>query len=65
MEIDASMGSFKSLENVYLKTTYNIEANGKHYDEGEIIARFDKIQISGLREFRDYVAQYIGQKHRM
>ena len=56
MEIDASMGSFKSLENVCLKTTYNIEANGQHYDEGEIIARFDKIQISGLREFRDYVA---------
>lgn len=56
MEVNASLGSFKSLENVCLKTTYNVEVNGKTYEAGEIIARFDKIQISGLREFRDYVA---------
>ena len=56
MEFDQSVGSFKSLENVCLKTTCNIEAAGKSYDAGEIIAKFDKIQISGLREFRDYVA---------
>ena len=43
MEFDSSVGSFKSLENVCLKTTCNIEAAGKNYDAGEIIAKFDKI----------------------
>ena len=54
--LDIELGSFKSLENVYLKTTQNIEANGISFKEGETIARFDKIQISGLTELKDYVA---------
>ena len=48
--------SFKSLEDVYLKATYDMEANGISFKEGETIARFDKIQVSGLKEFKDYVA---------
>ena len=54
--LDNELGSFKTLENVYLKATYDIEANGIQFKEGETIALFDKIQISGLTELKDYVA---------
>jgi len=54
--LNDNLGSFKSLENVHLKATYDIEANGISFKEGEIIASFDKIQISGLSELKDYVA---------
>ncbi len=50
------LSSFKSLENVHLKATSNIEAGGISFQEGETIALFDKIQISGLNEMKDYVA---------
>ena len=56
MVLTDSLGSFKTLENVHLKATYNIEANGISFDEGETIALFDKIQVSGLTEMKDYVA---------
>ena len=49
-------GSFKELEQVHLKATQNIEINGRTFEEGETIAYFDKIQISGLTEFKQYVA---------
>lgn len=62
--MDESLGSFKSLENVHLKTTYDIEANGRTFKEGETIALFDKIQVSGLNEFRDYVAARGGYDNR-
>ena len=54
--MDEKLFSFKSLEDVYLKATYDMEANGISFKEGETIARFDKIQVSGLKEFKDYVA---------
>lgn len=41
--LNDNLGSFKSLENVHLKATYDIEANGISFKEGEIIASFDKI----------------------
>ena len=53
--MDINFGSFKTLENVRLKTTQNIEVNGITFEEGETIALFDKIQISGLNEVKDYV----------
>ena len=37
------IGSFKVLENVHLKATYDIEANGIKFNAGESIAVFDKI----------------------
>jgi hypothetical protein len=40
---DLNFGSFKVLENVHLKATYNIEANGVQFKAGETIAVFDKI----------------------
>lgn len=48
------LGSFKTLEEVRLKATYNIEANGKTFEEGETIALFDKVQVSGLKEYKDF-----------
>lgn len=50
------LGSFKTLEEVRLKATYNMEANGKSIEEGETIALFDSIQISGLKEYKDFVS---------
>ena len=50
------LGSFKTLENVHLKATYDIEAGGISFKEGETIALFDKIQISNFNEIKDYVA---------
>ena len=53
--MDESLGSFKSLEDVHLKATYDMKAGGKTFKEGETIALFDKIQVSGLRELKDYI----------
>jgi hypothetical protein len=50
------VGSFKVLENVHLKATYDIEANGIKFSAGESIAIFDKIQLSNFNEIKDYVA---------
>ena len=49
-------GSFKVLENVHLKATYDIEANGVQIKTGESIAVFDRIQISNFNEVKEYVA---------
>lgn len=54
--MEENLGSFKELYDVHLKATQNIEINGKTFEEGETIALFNKIQISGLTEFKDYVA---------
>ena len=62
--LDTELGSFKTLENVYLKTTQNIEANGIEFQEGEIIAFFDKIQVGGLNELKEYVAARGGYDNR-
>ena len=62
--IENELGSFKSLENVHLKATQDIEANGIKFSEGETIALFDKIQISGLNELKDYVAARGGYDNR-
>ena len=61
---DTDLGSFKTLENVHLKATQDIEANGIEFKEGETIALFDKIQISGLNELKDYVAARGGYDNR-
>ena len=62
--MEENFGSFKTLENVRLKTTQYIEANGKIFEEGETIALFDKIQISGLQEIKNYVAATGGYDNR-
>lgn len=62
--MDESLGSFKLLEDVRLKATYNLEINGRSFEEGETIVQFDKIQIAGLTEFKDYVAARGGYDNR-
>lgn len=62
--MDNNLSSFKELEQVHLKATQNIEVNGYSFEEGETIAYFDKIQISGLNEFKSYVAARGGYDNR-
>lgn len=47
--------SFKELYDCYLKTTYLIETDGRTFEEGETIAKFDKIQIAGLQELTERI----------
>ena len=58
------LGSFKVLENVHLKATYDIEANGIKFSAGESIAVFDKIQLSNFNEIKEYVAARGGYDNR-
>jgi hypothetical protein len=58
------IGSFKVLENVHLKATYDIEANGVKFSAGESIAVFDKIQLSNFDEIKEYVAARGGYDNR-
>lgn len=44
------MFSFKDLEQVTLKATYNMKIGDREVDPGEIIAAFDKIQIANINE---------------
>ena len=48
--------SFKDFENVFIKSTYDIETPSRVIREGEVLVQFDKIQIAGLSEVKDYVA---------
>ena len=64
MDSTVNLGSFKVLENVHLKATYDIEANGVSFKAGESIAVFDKIQISNFNEIKDYVAARGGYDNR-
>ena len=62
--MDENYVSFKTLENVHIKATQNIEVNGRVFEEGETIALFDKIQISGLDEIKNYIAACGGYDNR-
>ena len=53
---DESLGSFKVLEDVSLKATYNMVIDGREIEAGEVIATFDKIQISNFNEIKNVVA---------
>lgn len=57
--------SFKDFENVFIKSTYDIETPERIIREGEVLVRFDKIQIAGLNEVKDYVAARGGFDNRM
>ena len=52
--------SFKDFENVLIKSTQSIETGTRHISEGEVIARFDKIQIAGLHEAKEYITAHGG-----
>ena len=62
--MEEKQGSFKSFEDVHLKATYNMEIGNKSFSEGETIALFDKIQISGLTQIKTWVAARGGYDNR-
>ena len=45
----------KELYEVVLKATFPIELDGRVFEAGEVIARFDKIQIANFRELTSRV----------
>ena len=59
-----SFASFKSLENMRLKATYDMKIGDRSISAGETIAQFDNIQISGLNELKNYVAARGGYGNR-
>lgn len=52
--------SFKELYSVKLKATYPLSMDGVEIEPGEVIAEFDKIQISNFEEVRKYVTAHGG-----
>lgn len=54
----------KELYFAQLKTTSNIEIDGKYLAPGEVIATFDKIQISHFKEIEQYIAAVGGYENR-
>ena len=54
--MEADLGSFKSLENMRLKATYNMKIGNRIIEPGETIAHFEKIQISNFNEIKSIVA---------
>ena len=57
-------GSFKELENVRIKATYNMELGGRTIEENEVILYFDRIQIANLNEITDVVTANGGYSNR-
>lgn len=62
--MDENLSSFKTLEQVHIKATQDIEINGRTFQEGETIAFFDKIQVAGLNELKNYVVARGGYDNR-
>ena len=53
----------KELYSVTLKATYPIEVEGRKFEAGEVIARFDKIQIANFREITSRVSANGGKSN--
>ena len=53
-------GSFKDFESVRLKATSTMEIGNRTFQPGETLAYFDKIQIAGLDENRQWVTAHGG-----
>ena len=51
----------KELYDLTLKATYPIEVEGRVFEAGEVIARFDKIQIANFRELTSRVNAHGGK----
>lgn len=48
--------SLKDLYDVVIKCTYPMEVNGRKFEPGEVIAKFDEIQISNFQEIKSSIA---------
>jgi hypothetical protein len=54
----------KELYDLTLKATYPIEMAGRKFEPGEVIARFDKIQIANFKEITKRVSANGGYDNR-
>lgn len=63
MNNDIEFG-LKELTDLTLKATYPIEVAGRRFETGEVIARFDKIQIANFREITSRVSANGGYDNR-
>lgn len=54
----------KELYDLTLRATYPIHTNNRTFEEGEIVARFDKIQLSNFQEITSRVAARGGYDNR-
>ena len=55
--------ALKELTDITLKATYPIEMEGRIFEAGEVIARFDKIQIANFRELTSRVSANGGKQN--
>ena len=53
----------KELTDLTLKATYPIEVEGRKFEAGEVIARFDKIQIANFREVTSRISANGGKSN--
>jgi uncharacterized protein YhfF len=54
----------KELYDLTLKATFPIDMDGYTFEEGEVIARFDKIQIANFKELTSRISAKGGQGNR-
>lgn len=54
----------KELYDLTLKTTYPIEMGGRKFEAGEVIARFDKIQLANFKEITSRISANGGYDNR-
>ena len=62
--MDNNEFGLKELTDITLKATYPIEMAGRKFEPGEVIARFDKIQIANFKEITDRVSANGGYDNR-
>ena len=55
-KMDNNLLGSKELYEVSLKATYPIEINGVKFEEGETIARFDKIQLGSFNQIKNFIS---------
>lgn len=54
--MDTNQFSLKELYDVVLKATYPMDINGIHFDEGDVITKFDRLQLANFSEVRSFAA---------
>lgn len=62
--MDNNEFGLKELTDLTLKATYPIEMTGRKFEPGEVIARFDKIQIANFKEITKRVSANGGYDNR-
>lgn len=58
------IGSFKDLESLHIKATYNLKIGNREFEPGETIAYIEKVQMSGLQEHAQMITAHGGFEDR-